>query len=163
MNTKRLRFFSRGVTLVELIVAIVVIGVALAGVLMVFVRNTSSSADPLIWHQAVAIAEAYLEEVLTKNFTANGVEASRDLYDDVMDYNGLNDSPPKNQNGVAIAALSGYRAQVLVTSAEDFLDCAAISPPAPPCVAAANVHRVQVTVTMPTGDSVLVSGYRTNY
>ena len=144
---------ARGVTLVELIVSIVVIGVALAGVMVVIVRNTSASADPLIWHQAVIVGEAYLEEILTKNFTADGVEASRDLYDDVMDYNGLTDSPPRDQNGTAIAALAGYSVNVQVAT-EALNDIT---------LASGNAVRVEVTVTMPTGGSVVVSGYRTNY
>ena len=153
MKMRRSPLRTRGVTLVELIVSIVVIGTALAGVLMVIVRNTSASADPLIWHQAVIVGEAYLEEVLTKNFTADGVEASRGLYDDVMDYNGLNESPPKDQNGTVINALSGYRVQVQV-AVEALNDIT---------LASGNAVRVQVTVTMPTGGSVVVSGYRTNY
>ena len=144
---------ARGVTLVELIVSIVVIGVALAGVMVVIVRNTIASADPLIWHQAVIVGEAYLEEILTKNFTADGVEASRDLYDDVWDYNSLTDSPPRDQNGTAIAALAGYSVNVQVTT-EALNDIT---------LASGNAVRAQVTVTMPTGGSVVVSGYRTNY
>jgi MSHA pilin protein MshD len=153
MNIRQTRFFSHGVTLVELVVSIVVIGAALAGVMVVIVRNTSTSADPLIWHQAVAIGEAYLEEILTKNFTADGVEASRDLYDDVMDYNGLNESPPSDQNGIPILALASYTANVQVIS----------EPLGNPAIAAANVWRVQVTVTNPAGGTIVVSGYRTNY
>jgi MSHA pilin protein MshD len=153
MKLMQSRFYTLGVTLVELIVSIVVIGVALAGVLVVIVRNTSASADPMIWHQAVIVAEAYLEEVLTKNFTADGVEASRDLYDDVMDYNGLNESPPKDQNGTVINALAGYTVGVQVIP-EAF---------GTPAVPLASAVRVQVTVTMPTGGSVVVSGYKTNY
>ena len=55
MKLMRSRFYTLGVTLVELIVSIVVIGVALAGVMVVIVRNTSASADPMIWHQAVIV------------------------------------------------------------------------------------------------------------
>jgi len=153
MKMIRPRLRARGVTLVELIVSIVVIGVALAGVMVVIVRNTSASADPMIWHQAVIVGEAYLEEILTKNFTADGVEASRDLYDDVMDYNGLTDSPPRDQNGTAIAALAGYSVNVQVAT-EALNDIT---------LASGNAVRAQVTVTMPTGGSVVVSGYRTNY
>ncbi len=153
MKMMRSRLRARGVTLVELIVSIVVIGTALAGIMVVIVRNTSASADPLIWHQAVIVGEAYLEEILTKNFTADGVEASRDLYDDVWDYNSLTDSPPRDQNGTAIAALAGYSANVQVTI-EALNDIT---------LASGNAVRVQVTVTMPTGGSVVISGYRTNY
>ncbi len=155
MNSGRHFAGMRGVTLVELIVAIVIIGVALAGVLMVFVRNTSASADPLIWHQATAVAEAYLEEILTKNFVADGVEASRDLYDDIWDYNIIvAESPPSDQMGNAIGALAGYTVNVQVVNNEDLNNIT---------VASGNAARVQVTVTTPAGGAIIVSGYRTNY
>jgi MSHA pilin protein MshD len=156
MNDRRPRFSARGVTLVELIVAIVVIGVALAGVTLVFVRNINSSADPVIWHQATAIAEAYLEEILTKEYTdpdGTNVGESRATYDDVMDYNGLNESPPRDQNGTAIAALAGYSVNVQVAAAT-LNDITAAS---------GDAVLVTVTVTMPTGGTVVISGYKTNY
>jgi MSHA pilin protein MshD len=154
MNQTLAGFFARGVTLVELVVSIVVIGAALAGVSVLFVRNVSSSADPVIWRQATAVAEAYLEEILTKNFTADGPEASRDLYDDIFDYNTIvNESPPRDQNGTPIGALAGYSVTVQVVAE------ALGNPPVPSTDAA----RVQVTVTLPTCGTIVVSGYRTNY
>jgi MSHA pilin protein MshD len=144
---------ERGVTLVELVVAIVIISVALAGVLVVFLRNTSASADPMIWHQATAVAEAYLEEVLTKNFTADGPEGSRADYDDIFDYNTIvSETPPRDQNGNQIASLTGYAVTVQVSAA-------ALGAPAVPNTDAA---RIQVTVATPFGGSIVVSGYRTN-
>jgi MSHA pilin protein MshD len=154
MNRRLAGFFARGVTLVELVVSIAVIGAALAGVMLVIVRNTSSSADPVVWRQATAVAEAYLEEILTKNFTADGPEASRDLYDDIFDYNTIvAESPPRDQNGTPIGALAGYSVTVQVAT-EALND---ITP------ASGNAARVQVTVTLPTGGTIVVSGFRTNY
>jgi MSHA pilin protein MshD len=60
---------QRGLSLVELIVTIVVIGVAVAGVLVAFTTATRSSTDPMIQKQALAIAEALLEEVQLQPFT----------------------------------------------------------------------------------------------
>ncbi|MHB8743014.1 MAG: type IV pilus modification PilV family protein [Sulfuricaulis sp.] len=168
MNTRRSRFGMHGVTLVELIVAIVIIGVALAGVLTVIVRNTTSSADPMIWHQSVAIGEAYLEEILAKNFTPTTTPGeNRATYDDVSDYAGLVNngclttdaacpvlgSCACDQTGAPIDALQGYTVAVAVT------------PPATAWngIAPANVWFVQVTVSSPAGGSVVLSGYRTNY
>lgn len=144
---------ARGVTLVELIVAIVIIGVAASGVLMVFVRNTKSSADPLIWHQATAIAEAYLEEALTKNF-AVGPGNTRPTFDDVLDYN-FTDVGAKDQTGAAIAGLEGYTVviQAAYAALNDITQ------------ASNNAVRVQVTVT-PTilgSGAVVLSSYRTNW
>ncbi|TXT24529.1 MAG: hypothetical protein FD134_1480 [Gallionellaceae bacterium] len=60
---------QRGVSLIELIMFIVIISVALAGVLLVMNRVTASSADPLVRKQALAIAESLLEEVELMPFT----------------------------------------------------------------------------------------------
>ncbi len=58
-----------GFTLVELVVFIGIISVGLAGILGVMNYMTRASADPLVQKQALAIAEAYLEEVLAMPFT----------------------------------------------------------------------------------------------
>ena len=60
---------QRGVSLVELIVFIVVVSAAAAGVLTAFTASTRGSADPMIQKQALAIAEAFLEEVQLQPFT----------------------------------------------------------------------------------------------
>ena len=59
----------RGLSLVEVIVFIVVVGVAVAGVLAALNVSTRASADPMIQKQALAIAEAVLEEVQLMPFT----------------------------------------------------------------------------------------------
>jgi MSHA pilin protein MshD len=66
MSTDR---HQRGLTLIELIVFIVIVGVALAGVLTVLNHTTRHSADPMVRKQALAIAEAILEEVMLQPFT----------------------------------------------------------------------------------------------
>ncbi|MBX3661396.1 MAG: type II secretion system protein [Burkholderiales bacterium] len=60
---------NRGISLVELVVFIVIISAALAGILGVMNFTTRASADPLAQKQALAIAEAYLEEALAMPFT----------------------------------------------------------------------------------------------
>ena len=60
---------QHGMTLIELIVFIVIVSTALAGVVTVFLVTTKSSADPMIRKQALAIAEAVLEEVMLQPFT----------------------------------------------------------------------------------------------
>jgi MSHA pilin protein MshD len=56
-------------TLIELIVFIVIVSVALAGVLTVLNITAKSSADPMIRKQMLVIAEALLEEVQLQPFT----------------------------------------------------------------------------------------------
>jgi MSHA pilin protein MshD len=60
---------SRGVTLVELVVFIVVIGVGMAGLFAVFNTVTKGSADPEVRKQAIAIAESLMDEVALMPFT----------------------------------------------------------------------------------------------
>lgn len=60
---------ERGVTLIELIMFMVVIGAAVAGVLGAITYATRASVDPMIQKQALAIAEAILEEVQLQPFT----------------------------------------------------------------------------------------------
>src|SRR5438309_3370769 len=65
--TERAR--ARGVTLLELIVFIIVVSVAVVGVLTALDLSNRSSTDPMIQKQALAIAEALLEEVQLQPFT----------------------------------------------------------------------------------------------
>jgi MSHA pilin protein MshD len=58
-----------GVSLVELIVFIVIVSVAAAAVIGTLSMATRASADPMIQKQALAIAEALLEEVQLQPFT----------------------------------------------------------------------------------------------
>ena len=148
-----------GATLVELIVSIVVISIGLAGILLVMTRNVSSSADPLIQHQAIAIAEAYLEEILAKDFTdpdggeTGGPEPgeTRATFDDVNDYNGLTNNGARDQNDTPISKLGAYTINVTVTNQ------------AWNGIPAAAVLLVTVTVTGPGGVTFTLSSYRTSY
>lgn len=58
-----------GVTLIELVVFMVIVSVALAGVLKVLDITNRGSADPLIRKQALSIAESLLLEIEQQPFT----------------------------------------------------------------------------------------------
>ncbi len=144
-----------GTTLIELVIAIVIISIAASAVLMAISTTVASSADPMIRHQAVAIAEAYLEEIALKSFSdPDGVdgEASRDLYDDVDDYNGLVDNGARNQFDAAIADLSNYTVSVAVTPSS-----------ALPSIASTDLFLISVTITHSANISFSVSAYRANF
>src|SRR5688572_15562132 len=64
-----LKLRNAGVSLVELIVFIVLVGVAVAGVLGALNLSTRASVDPMTQKQALAIAEAIMEEVQLQPFT----------------------------------------------------------------------------------------------
>jgi len=60
---------QNGISLVELILFIVIVGVAVIGVVGALGLSTRSSADPMVQKQALAIAEAFMEEVQLQPFT----------------------------------------------------------------------------------------------
>jgi MSHA pilin protein MshD len=58
-----------GVTLIELVMFIIIVGIAVAGILLVYTNTVRYSADPVIRKQMVAIGEAMLEETRLMPFT----------------------------------------------------------------------------------------------
>jgi len=151
-----------GFSLVELILAIVVIGISVAAVMSVFVVTTQHSADPMARQQAQLIAESYLDEILIKKFydpdTNNvcpGAAEARTAFDNVCDYHGLN-QVPTNQFGTAIAGLSAYNVQVSVTTS-------GVSLNGVDNTSVIRILLVTVTVTGPNNTSVTLNAYRTNY
>lgn len=142
-----------GVTLVELLVSIVIVSIAASGVLGVLSMTTAASADPMIRHQAAAIAEAYLEEIMLKPVTdPDGIdgEASRADFDDIDDYDGLADAGARDQFGSPIAGLASYNVLISVAPSTGL-----------PSVPAADALRVDVTVTHSNDINFVLSGYRT--
>ena len=141
-----------GVTLVELIVAIVIVSVALGGLMAVYNRAGTASADPLVTQQMLAIAEAMMEEVLQKPFAVDSTAApSRAFYNDVRDYAAYGPVAVSDVNGGAIAGLERYRVAVRV-------DESALTG-----VPAAQALRVRVTVSDPEtkATDIVLTGWRT--
>lgn len=60
---------ARGLTLVELVVAIAVVAIGVTGVLLAYVMSVRGSSDSLAQKQALAIAEAVLEEIQLMPYT----------------------------------------------------------------------------------------------
>jgi MSHA pilin protein MshD len=60
---------QRGLSMIELVVFIVIIGVAVAGVLATLTYTSARSADPLQRKQAILIAEALLDEISLAHMT----------------------------------------------------------------------------------------------
>lgn len=169
-----------GISLIELIMFIVIVSIALAGVTGVLNLNISHSADPMVRKQAMAIAESLLEEIELKPFTfcdpddpnaataiapvigpggctilePNGGENrnTNPMFDNVIDYNGFSMNPVADNSG---AAIPGYSARVTVAPAA--LCAGAI------CATNGESLLISVTVDGPGGFSVTMEGYRTRY
>jgi MSHA pilin protein MshD len=158
----------RGVTLVELIVAIAIIGIGVAGILAVMDLTARRSADPMIMQQAQIIGESYLEEILLKKFydpdtdtVCPAPEGSRAGYDNVCDYNGLNNNAGAvDQLGNTVERLESYNVAVTVSGA-----AAVALGGVGNADGTVRVLRVEVVVTHDTltGVSIPLTGYRVNY
>jgi MSHA pilin protein MshD len=145
----------RGVTLIELLVSLMVIalaGVALAGTLGFIARNSGTT---LAEAQARAIADAYLAEALAMPFADPAPpnnESNRAAFDDIGDYNGLNDANAVDQSGTPISGNGQFQVTVAVVPSAGL-----------PLIPAANARRVDVTVRTVGGVRVIATGYRTNH
>ncbi len=159
----RKKYVQSGLSLIELIMFIIIVSVGIAGILSVMNVTVKSSADPMLRKQAVAMAEAILDEVLAKDFAnpAGGyVEtdftacSGRMQYDDVDDYACFDGAPAtavvsgtSTLGASSIPALAGYSATVAVTA-----------------VTVSGVAMKKITVTVTGGtETIALFGYRANY
>lgn len=179
--------FSRnnfsGFTLIELVIALVVLGVGVGTFLILITETTARSADPMVYQQANAIAQSYLEETLLNSFcdpddfstdcpadcdnaaigasdicSVVGGSESRPNYDDVCDYNAINDTAGAvDINSNTISGLENYNIDVIVNASGVSLNG----------LTSANgeVLRVDVRVTHDSFSDLdlTISGYKANY
>ena len=176
---------QRGVSLVELIMFIVIVSVALAGILLVMNVTTRGSADPLIHKQSLAIAESILEEIELMPFTicdpddpaatsANvigdctvpgaeviGPENDVSRYHPTLPYDNVSDYHNFFMNPGFILDITNTN-----TGVNGYrLDPIIISTIAtlPGIALADDVLQIRVSVTGPDGVAVVLDGIRTRY
>jgi MSHA pilin protein MshD len=149
---------ARGFTLIEIIVLIVVLSTALAGVLLVFQNTVRSSADPQVYKQALAIAEALLDEILLTSYDPLAGTGARANFDDVDDYAGYTTAGGmKDINNNPIAGLTAYNVSSVTVAVVTLNDAGATLTPV------TEAKRVTVTVTGPAGFAISLDGYRLKY
>lgn len=152
MTALRIGRHQQGMTLVELVITLVIVGLCAAALYSAMASIAGRSADPLLRQQSLSLAEAYLEEIELQAFTATAQPAcspARACFNDIRDYNGLSDSPPRNAFGAPLTDLANYRVQVAVRG--------------PTLWSGQQALRIEVTVTDPAGQSLALSGLRTCY
>ena len=181
-------FKQHGLSMIELMVFIVVVGVAVTGVLSVYSSTSRTSVDPMVRKQALAVAESLLDEVLSKPYTycdpddANadtatsaagcattpegmGTEGVEDRYSNTMPYDNVND-----YNGFTMPAGPGPGLGIMdltntsVTGLNAYSATVQVQPAgAFNGIPAGETLLVTVTVTGPGNHSISLSGYRTRY
>ena len=179
---RRAGVFEQGLTLIELLLFVVVVSAALAGVLSVFMQAGAASADPGVRRQALAIAESLLEEVQLMPFTfcgsddanvetasspagcAGAAEAAgpesgegrfaTPQFDHVNDYHGYTMSGGiRSIANAAVPGLNAYSASVsVVAAALNTLSAAS-----------GDALRITVTVTGPGNTQITLDGYRSRH
>jgi MSHA pilin protein MshD len=164
-----------------LVIFIAIVSIAVVGVLQVISLTTRHSADPQSRKQALAIAEALLEEVQLMPFTTcdpDGYDAIANTcaagftetigpeagevrgsltspFDNVNDYNNFQLVAGGTDLSGLVTAPAGYSAGVVITQ-DGSLGPAGSRPPQ------ASALRITVTVTYP-GGTLQLEGYRTQY
>ncbi len=159
-----------GFSLVEVVAAIVVLGLVFSGFATVYGTVLRQGAEPQIASQALGIADAYLSEVASRPYrdpdtgaVCAGGEAARPLFDDVCDYaalaaNGCTATSGAcpvpgdcacGRDGQPLAGLGGFRVAVGVAPAT-LAGVAGLEVP------------VQVRHDGLAGDGVLLRSFRTD-
>lgn len=171
---------QRGLTLIELLIFIVVIGIAATTMLSVMGNLGQRSAALLPDKQAQTLGAGFLDEILAQPYTfcdpddANAATATSTAacaslpenpgpeagetrggpvpFDNVNDYNGFGPAPVSFPDGSAIPNLATYLIRATVQSAGVIAG-----------VPAADTLRVTVTVTPPNGAPVRLEGVRIRF
>lgn len=179
------RSTQNGVTLVELIIAIVIISIAAVALLQGLGFQTLRNVDPMIQSQSQALARHYLEETLSRSFfdpsddpradpsvsQAQAVTAATDTtsrdndpvnriaFDNVFEYHNYN-QPAQTTNGTPIDELSDYQIGIQIDRSEG-MTLGTLTNPALTCPP--EILLITVTVTDARGQSTVLQGYRTSY
>jgi MSHA pilin protein MshD len=109
---------QRGLTLVELIVALALAGVLLGSLWSAWTLMGRASADPLVARQQLAIAHSLLREIELQPLAGASAVGTpgRTGYASVTDYNGLTMTGITDVEGHAVTGLAAYGATVAVVN-----------------------------------------------
>ncbi len=151
---------SKGFSLIELVITIVVLGIALSALTASLFSGVGRNADPLWQSKATQLSQAYLDEILSMRYQESspigggsidgcdidGPEegiGNRSLFDDVDDYNGLSETADFLDTATA-SSYAGYTVSIAVTC-DEF---------------ATNSKLIVVTITSPANQNLVFSVIR---
>lgn len=162
-----------GVTLIELIITIVVIGIAMSALVSALSTGIANSSTPLWEGKALELSQAYLDEIQSMKFDETSVLGGGELssasvncnpsgfddgetranFDDVDDYHNLSESPQLIDSSINMSAYTNFNVLVQVACAGTDLGLAND----------ASAKRISVTITVPGGESRSVAFYKGNF
>lgn len=179
------RSSQQGFTLVELIIGLVVLGLAVVMLAMLFFPQAQRSAEPILQTRAAGLGQALMLEIMSKSFdqhsdrtggllrcgetdaptctepTALGPDSgeTRALFNDVDDYHGLNsiDAPLSDALGQAI----GHRYPNFNYAIDVCYYDVAIKECSPDDITPYKL--ITITITTPLGQDIGFSAVRGNY
>lgn len=180
-----------GFSLIEVVVFIVVLGIAFVGMLTLYNRVTSASVDPMVRKQALAIASSLLEEIELRPFTfcdpddpkvytaADSTGCTAGLAEVVPACSGLPANEQAESRGGALPfdnvndyncfSMAGANIKSLDGTVIQGLTGYAVSVTVeeigtlPSVGTASDALRITVTATGPAGVNVILQGYRLRY
>ena len=155
---------AKGFSLIELVITIVVIGIALTALSTSLFSAVGRNADPLWQSKATQLSQAYLDEILAMRYqedsplgggivgtcTIGGPEeggGNRSLFDDVDDYNGLVETADFLDTAVT-SNYAGYGISIAVTCS------------GPTGIDTGDSKLIAVTITSPTNQNMVFSVIR---
>jgi MSHA pilin protein MshD len=178
---------QRGLSLIETVIFIVVLGIGIAGLAILYNQLTLASVDPLVRKQAVAIASSLMEEIQLRPFTycdpddplvftessplgcsspaqresgAIGPEAGESRYAEPR-FDNVSDYHGFSMAGsiqdIANATING------LTGYSADVQIATAGGDFPAAIPADEALRITVTVTGPANTQVVLQGYRLRY
>jgi MSHA pilin protein MshD len=160
---------SRGTTLVEVIVFMLIVSIAVVSVVKALSQVVLWSADPLVQRQTLAVAESLIEEIDSQPYKqkdpynptgpddAIGPEPGETRggsplpFDNPNDYSGYSETGIVAPDGSAVAGLGTYSASVVATQQTMGN------------IPAADGLLVVVTATGPDGQPVTMTTFRARY
>ncbi len=154
---------AKGFSLIELVITIVVLGIALSALTSSIFTGVGRNADPLWQSKATQLSQAYLDEILSMRYQEDSPlgggavgtcfesgseagETSRSLYDDVDDYDGLSETAGF-LDATAPSNYSGYTVSIEVTCND----------------VATNSKLIAVTITSPSNQNLVFSVIRGDF
>ena len=185
MLFSRYRFHQKGFTLIETIVGIVVLAISFSVLTTLIYPISQQSAEQLHQVKAAELAQSVLNEIQNKAFDQNSdmaggrlrcgetaalpcstlmgpetTEDTRDLFNDVDDYNGLDYDSGEIQNsqGEPLALYLGYAMKIVVCNNASYNGICSVG-----TSNSSTAKLITVTIITPTDFSMHFSTYRANF